>query len=133
VLLFLLIIVTPLCLFWGYYLALALFCLPHFRRQAVYLMPTHPFHLVSPSPWPLLGSVSLLIVSVGLVFSWSNNGTFLLILGLACLTIISFKWFYNIIVESTFSGFHTLAVQSGLRLGFCLLIASEVFFFVSFF
>jgi len=38
-----------------------------------------------------------------------------------------------VILESTFLGAHTLRVQSGLRIGMCLFIVSEVFFFLGFF
>jgi len=43
------------------------------------------------------------------------------------------NWFYDIIIEGTFEGKHTLKVQDGLRLGMILFIVSEVMFFVSFF
>jgi cytochrome c oxidase subunit 3 len=42
-------------------------------------------------------------------------------------------WFYDIILESTFEGHHTLAVQQNIRLGMVLFIISEVMFFFSFF
>ena len=28
---------------------------------------SHPYHLVEPSPWPLLGSISALILAVGAI------------------------------------------------------------------
>jgi len=44
-----------------------------------------------------------------------------------------FRWFSDIINESTFEGHHTSKVREGIRLGMCLFIASEVMFFFSFF
>ena len=96
-------------------------------------MTKHPFHLVTPSPWPLLVSFSVLFFASGLVLSWSNQGIFLLRLGLLSLALTSFFWWSNIIFESTVVGFHSIRVQSGLRLGIGLFIVSEVFFFLGFF
>jgi len=96
-------------------------------------MTKHPFHLVKPSPWPLLGSISALLFVSGLVFSWSNQGSFLLKLGLIIISLTCTLWWSNIILESTIQGFHTKRVQYGLRLGIGLFIVSEIFFFVGFF
>lgn len=96
-------------------------------------MSKHPFHLVSPSPWPLLGSVSALFLVSGLVISWLAIGSWLLMLGLLLLFITCAFWWSNIIVESTVLGFHTHRVQYGLRLGMGLFIVSEIFFFLGFF
>lgn len=43
------------------------------------------------------------------------------------------NWFYDIVVEATYQGQHTLAVQQGLRYGMVLFIVSEVMFFFAFF
>jgi cytochrome c oxidase subunit 3 len=42
-------------------------------------------------------------------------------------------WFNDIVIESTFEGYHTLAVQRGIRMGVALFIISEIMFFFSFF
>ena len=96
-------------------------------------MTKHPFHLVSPSPWPLLGSISALFFVSGLVMSWSAQGTFLLKLGVIIITLSCTGWWSNVINESTAIGFHTKRVQYGLRLGIGLFIVSEIFFFLGFF
>jgi len=96
-------------------------------------MSKHPFHLVTPSPWPLAASLSSLFLVCGLVFSWSARGALLLLLSLTLLTTILYLWWSSVITESTSLGCHTLRVQSGLRLGIFLFIVSEVFFFVCFF
>ena len=44
-----------------------------------------------------------------------------------------FRWFLDIIIESSFEGQHTLKVQQGIRFGMGLFIISELFFFFSFF
>lgn len=43
------------------------------------------------------------------------------------------SWLWDIIIEATFEGRHTFAVQRGLRLGFILFIVSEFMFFFGFF
>jgi len=96
-------------------------------------MYKHPFHLVTPSPWPLLGSVSALVLVIGLVISWYSKGSTLLLLGLLLIILTCTLWWSNIIFESLVQGLHTIRVQTGLRLGMCLFIVSEIFFFIGFF
>lgn len=93
----------------------------------------HPFHIVRPSPWPLLASFSAFVGALGLVRYVGGHSIFCLALGLALLVSSIVSWFHSIIIESTHTGNHTLRVQSGLRLGFLLFIISEIFFFLRFF
>jgi len=96
-------------------------------------VPKHPFHLVSPSPFPILASVSAFFLFGGLVLSWSSYGVSILLFGTLSLAIVCISWWYNVVAEATFLGHHTTRVQSGLRFGFLLFIISECFFFLSFF
>jgi cytochrome c oxidase subunit 3 len=95
----------------------------------------HPFHLVDPSPWPLLASFSALTLSfgAGLYFHGYNDGAQVLISGFLTLVIIAVLWWRDVVRESTFLGNHTIKVQYGLRFGMLLFIVSEIMFFVSFF
>ena len=95
----------------------------------------HPFHLVDPSPWPLLASFSALTLTFGAVlyFHGYNDGEQVLVSGLLTLILIAVLWWRDVIREATFLGNHTLKVQYGLRFGMLLFIISEVMFFVSFF
>ena len=95
----------------------------------------HPFHLVSPSPWPVLTSVSLLaLTTTGVLtmhgFTISQNSLPLAFISLIC--SMSF-WFRDIISEGTYMGNHTLAVQRGLNMGVALFIVSEALFFLAIF
>jgi heme/copper-type cytochrome/quinol oxidase subunit 3 len=54
-------------------------------------------------------------------------------IGLYSLIIFLICWFYDVIIEGTYEGYHTFAVQKNLRLGFALFIVSEVMFFFAFF
>jgi len=96
-------------------------------------MHKHPFHLVSPSPYPILASLSSFFFFGGLVIRWSSYGASILVFGLFSLAGVCFLWWDNVVAEATFLGFHTQRVQSGLRFGFLLFIISECFFFLSFF
>ena len=75
----------------------------------------HPFHLVSPSPWPLYTSASLLALTTTTVLSMHtfNNAYYILYLGLFLVVSSMSFWFRDVITESTFLGDHTLAVQKG--------------------
>ena len=95
----------------------------------------HPYHLVSPSPWPIFTSISMFILTLdGVLFihgfeSFKN----LLIIAIINLIYVMTLWFRDIISEGTYLGNHTNAVQKGLNLGVGLFIISEVFFFIAIF
>jgi len=95
----------------------------------------HPFHLVSPSPWPLYTSLSLFILTTSTALSMHNfnNLYYLLYLGLFLVVASMSFWFRDVISEGTFLGDHTLAVQKGLNLGVILFIVSEALFFMAIF
>jgi hypothetical protein len=95
----------------------------------------HPFHLVSPSPWPLYTCIALLTLTtsgVSTMHGFSNADTFLI---LAFLSLISSMtlWWRDVISEGTYLGNHTLAVQRGLNMGVALFIVSEALFFLAIF
>lgn len=95
----------------------------------------HPFHLVSPSPWPGYTSGSLFTLAVSAALSMHSffNAFYGLYLGfLLVISSMSF-WFRDIITESSFLGDHTLAVQKGINLGIILFIVSEGLFFMAIF
>ena len=95
----------------------------------------HPYHLVEPSPWPIVVAFALLTTTLSGVLSFHgySNGPFLLALGLIATTATMGLWFVSVTREGTFQGHHTFAVQKGLLLGFILFVISEVFFFISIF
>jgi hypothetical protein len=94
----------------------------------------HGFHLVRPSPWPLLTSISIFQVVLSLLVVFHEVGsTSALIYFLVQLCLVIGMWFRDIVIEATFQGFHTSDVQRGLRYGMCLFLVSEFMFFFSFF
>jgi len=95
----------------------------------------HPFHLVDPSPWPLLGGFAALTSTIGgVIFIHAyKGGAFVLALGLLFIIYTIYVWWRDIVREATFEGHHTLRVQLGIRYGIILFIVSEVIFFLAFF
>lgn len=95
----------------------------------------HPFHLVSPSPWPLYTSVALFSLTVNAALSMHlfNNSYILFFLALATVITSMTLWFRDVISEGTYLGNHTLAVQKGLNLGVILFIVSEALLFMAIF
>jgi cytochrome c oxidase subunit 3 len=101
-----------------------------------------PFHLVTPSPWPLLTSFTLLILTSGTViyfngyanpFSSFGGGLTLVLIGFVTTASSITLWFRDVVTEGTFLGDHTFPVQKGITMGVGLFILSEVFFFISVF
>lgn len=97
--------------------------------------PQHDYHLVDPSPWPFVGSMSALILAIGAVFSMHGESwaPYVLALGFAGVLYTMFEWWSDVIDEGEHKGDHTPVVQIGLRYGMILFIASEVMFFVAWF
>jgi len=94
-----------------------------------------PFHLVEPSPWPILVSFSLLTMTIGAVMYLHGfvNGGLLLNLGFVLTASGMALWFRDVITEGTLLGCHTKEVKNGLIIGVVLFIVSEVFAFLSIF
>ena len=98
----------------------------------------HDFHLVNPSPWPLLGSFSVIVTALGGVtfmkglFGLEAGTWWLLAIGLSMVIWVMFGWWREVIKEGRV-GDHTPVVQIGLRYGMILVIASEIMFFVGWF
>lgn len=94
-----------------------------------------PYHLVDPSPWPILVSFSLLSLTLGAVMYMQGftYGGYLLSLGFTLTVFGMILWFRDIITEGTYLGHHTIQVQKGLTIGVVLFIISEVFAFLSVF
>jgi len=104
----------------------------------------HDYHLVNPSPWPVVGSIGALFLTVGAVILMhgipnEENNFFLgkghwplFTIGAVILVFTCIGWWLDVIKESR-AGDHTPVVDIGLRYGMILFIASEVMFFVAWF
>lgn len=95
----------------------------------------HPYHLVTPSPWPLFTSFSLFSMAIFAVsyFHGFQYGGYGLTLSYFVTLFVMILWFRDVILEATYLGDHTLQVQKGIFLGMILFIISEAFAFLSIF
>jgi cytochrome c oxidase subunit 3 len=102
----------------------------------------HDYHLVNPSPWPVVGAVFAFIMANGLII-WMHSmgggsgvfgvrGPSVFFVGAAGVLFTMFAWWRDVIGEAQ-GGDHTPVVQLHLRYGMILFIASEVMFFVAWF
>ena len=96
----------------------------------------HDYHLVDPSPWPVVGSISAFVIAVGAI-SWMHHlfAAAPIVFGAGVLGVLytMFGWWRDIIREAEYKGDHTRVVQISHRYGMILFIASEVMFFVAWF
>ena len=91
------------------------------------------YYLPSPSGWPIVGSLALLLFAGGMVL-WANSlpGGWLVLAGLGVLFFMMFGWFGTVIAESE-SGKYNAQVDRSFRWGMSWFIFSEVMFFAAFF
>ncbi len=95
--------------------------------------PAHDYHLVDPSPWPFVGSVSAFLAATGLVWAMHDGPVWLAVVGVLGILYTMISWWRDVIREAQVEGRHTPVVQLHLRYGMILFIASEVMFFVAWF
>jgi cytochrome c oxidase subunit 3 len=95
----------------------------------------HPFHIISSSPWPLLTSSSLMSTALGFIMylNYFSEGNMHLYTAVSIIVGCLVGWFYDVIREATYLGYHTLKVQQNVILGMLLFLVSEAMFFFSFF
>ncbi len=100
----------------------------------------HPYHIVRPSIWPLMGSMAGGLLATGAVMYMHEAeiagipvGFTGIILGVLAVLAVMFFWWKDILHESVVERVHTKIAEIGLRYGMALFIASEVMFFVAFF
>jgi cytochrome c oxidase subunit III len=102
-------------------------------HAAAHAAPKHPYHLLDPSPWPILGALAAGIMAGGFVLYLHGHTWVMAAIGAICVLAVMAVWFRDVTMEATYGGFHTPIVQIGLRYGMALFIASEVMFFSAFF
>ena len=96
----------------------------------------HDYHLVDPSAWPAIGSVSAFIMAVGAI-TWMHSSFpgagVVFIIGAVGVLYTMYGWWSDVVKEADKEGHHTRVVQISHRYGMILFIASEVMFFVAWF
>jgi cytochrome c oxidase subunit 3 len=96
----------------------------------------HDYHLVDPSPWPIIGAIAVFIMALGAIF-WMHHmysaAPFIFGVGVIGVLYTMASWWGDVINEAQNKGDHTRVVQISHRYGMILFIASEVMFFVAWF
>lgn len=93
----------------------------------------HPYHLVDQSAWPLVSSLGILVLMIGLALFMHEHGPWTLAAGLVIVLYSLFGWWRDVIDEATAQKQHNTIVQRGLRWGVFCFIATEALFFAGFF
>ncbi len=105
----------------------------------------HAYHIVDPSPWPLVTSFAALVTAIGAIglFRWRMGehlaiggvdiaNPWIFLAGFVLLLYAMGSWWADVVSEAH-AGHHTPVVGLHLRYGMILFIASEVMFFVAWF
>ena len=105
----------------------------------------HDYHIVDPSPWPILGSFGALIMAIGAVGYMQNlkgndfyflgvnlASPWMLLIGFTIVLYTMYGWWADTVKEAH-AGAHTRVVSLHLRYGMIMFIASEVMFFAAWF
>src|SRR5215204_7179421 len=80
--------------------------------------PHHDYHLVDPSPWPIIGSISAFTMAIGLVLTMKSLqlgglriGPYVFGAGVLGVLYTMLNWWRTVIREATYEGYHTRVVQ----------------------
>jgi len=92
------------------------------------------YYIPDSSPWPIIGMVSLLTTLIGLALFMNGVGVgkWVMIAGLLLFVFLLHSWFRDVIDENLNDKYNK-QVDTSFRLGMFWFIASEVFFFLTFF
>lgn len=94
----------------------------------------HPYHIVTPSPWPLLCSFAAGGLALSAAMAMHGHIAWHWVILAACgLFTLSGFWFRDIIREASRDKVHSPIVKLGFRYGMLLFIGSEIMFFAAFF
>ena len=78
----------------------------------------HDYHILKPSPWPLIGSISAVVWAVGMViamkglFGLQHGNLTVALIGGAGILYTMFGWWSDVVKESR-AGDHTPVVSTG--------------------
>ena len=92
-----------------------------------------PYHLVDPSPWPIIGAIGGFLIVLGIIFAAHYGDYIVITIGALVVFAVMFLWWRDVVRESRAPGIYTPVVRLGLRYGMLFFITSEVMFFVAFF
>nr|AUT13418.1 cytochrome c oxidase subunit 3 [Mycopsylla gardenensis] len=97
------------------------------------MMKNHQFHLVDPSPWPIIMSLIMMNFTSTFIMMMNTKNNIYFLLSMMIMLWTMILWWRDIQRESTFQGLHTSYIMKSIKYGMILFIFSEIFFFLSFF
>ena len=62
--------------------------------------PGHDYHLVDPSPWPVVGAISALLMASGLIWFMHDGPPWVLVIGLLGIAYTMFVWWRDVVPRS---------------------------------
>lgn len=92
-----------------------------------------PIFFLSNRPWPLFISISLMFLCNNLIICLNSVFRLVLLINIVLIILIIFFWWNDVIIESTYLGFHTKYIMTITVYSIILFIISEIFFFIRFF
>jgi cytochrome c oxidase subunit 3 len=92
----------------------------------------HDYHMVEPSPWPIIMSVAIFVMALGGIFFMRGWTPWVLVIGTIAVLYSMYGWWSQVVKEAE-AGEHTPVVALHHRYGMLLFIASEVMVFFGFF
>lgn len=92
----------------------------------------HDYHIVDPSPWPVLAALGGFLLLAGTVVLLHGGRPWLVGVGSVIILYCMWVWWRDVIREARGAD-HTPIVRIGLRYGMVFFIASEVMFFLAWF
>lgn len=90
-------------------------------------------HLVDPSPWPILMSVTICQLLLSILYFFETAKAIFLVFSVAQLGFFLWQWALNVNIEATYEGMHPQRIQRNMILGMVFFIISEMMLFFSFF
>jgi cytochrome c oxidase subunit III len=104
--------------------------------------PSGGYYVPHSAPWPIVGSIGLFLLTVGLALNMQglpaepmqlmSVGGIMSLIGAVVIIVMMFGWFGDVIRESI-GGYYNAQVDRSFRQGMGWFIASEVMFFAAFF
>ena len=93
----------------------------------------HDYHIIDPSPWPVLAALGGFLLLGGVVLALHVGTLWGIGVGSLIIVYCMYVWWRDVVREGNAGIDHTPVVQIGLRMGMLLFILSEIMFFVAWF